>query len=73
MKKLKLWSLVVLAGALLLVALQNTAPMHMRFLWLTGEAPAVLLLALTAAGGFTVGLLVGLLRSRKAATPREGH
>lgn len=61
MKTLKLWFLFVLAVALIVVAVQNTGPMHMRFLWLTGEAPAVLLLVLTAGGGFVLGLLVALL------------
>lgn len=61
MKTVKLVLLLVLAAALALVVFQNTAPVRMRFLWLTGEVPAVLLLFLTAAGGFIMGLIVALL------------
>jgi hypothetical protein len=43
------------------VVLQNTAPVPMRILWLVGEVLAVLLLFLTAVGGFILGLLVTLL------------
>lgn len=64
MKTIKISLLLVLAVALAVVVLQNTAPLQVRFFWLTGELPAVLLLFLTAAGGFILGLLVGLLVKR---------
>ena len=61
MKKIKLGFILVLAVALAVVVLQNTAPVQVSVLWLTGEVPAVLLLFLTAGGGFILGLLVALL------------
>lgn len=69
MKTMKLVLLLVLTVSLLVVGLQNTAPMHMRFFWLTGEAPAVLLLVVTAAGGFVLGLLVALIVRSGAKSP----
>ncbi len=42
--------------------MQNTAPVQARFLWLTAQMPVVvLLLLITAAGGFVAGLLVTIL------------
>lgn len=64
MKKAKLALLVTLSIALLLLVAQNTDPVHARFLWLTAEVPAIILLFLTAAGGFVAGLLVALLVKR---------
>lgn len=61
MKKAKVAFLLTLSLALLLLVAQNTAPVHARFLWLTAEIPAIVLLFLTAAGGFVSGLLVALL------------
>ena len=61
MNRMKLVVILVLAVALAVVVLQNTALIQVRVLWLTGEVPAVLLLFLTAAGGFILGLLVALL------------
>jgi len=58
--------LLVLAVSLAVVVLQNTAPIQVRFLWLSGEMPAVLLLLFTAAGGFVLGLLVALLSGNRA-------
>lgn len=64
MKKIKLVFLLILSLLIVTLVLQNTAPMQARFLWLTAEVPAVLLLFLVAAGGFVAGLLVALLRKR---------
>ncbi len=41
--------------------MQNTAPVQARFLWLTAQMPVVVLLLITAAGGFVAGLLVAIL------------
>jgi len=61
MKIMKLVFLFTLSLALVLVVVQNTAPVQVRFLWLTAEVPAIVLLFLTAAGGFVSGLLVALI------------
>jgi uncharacterized integral membrane protein len=61
MKTFKLMFVLVLSLALVLLVAQNTAPVQGRFLWMTAEVPAVLLLFLTASGGFVAGLLVALL------------
>lgn len=64
MKSIKLVLLVVLAGALAAVVLQNQASWQVRFLWLTGEVPGIILLLLTAAAGFIVGITVAILVKR---------
>lgn len=61
MKTTKLVLLLVLVIVLAAVVLQNRAPVKVHFLWLTRELSAVLLLFLTATGGFFMGLLVALL------------
>jgi len=60
-KTAKLVSLLVLAMALVAVIFQNTSPVQIRFLWLSGEVPIVLLLLMTAVGGFVMGLIVAML------------
>ncbi len=60
MKTVKLLSILVLAITLAVVVIQNTSPVQVRFLWLSGEMPAILLLFLTSAGGFILGLVVAL-------------
>ncbi len=65
MKRIKLAILLTVILALVLLVVQNTAPVNARFLWLSAEVPVILLLFLTTAGGFIAGLLVALLtRSR---------
>jgi uncharacterized integral membrane protein len=64
MKSIKLVLLVVLAGALAAVVLQNQASWQVRFLWLTGEVPGIILLLLTAAAGFIAGITVAILVKR---------
>lgn len=61
MKKIKLVFLLIVSLALVLVVVQNNAPINARFLWLTAEVPVIVLLFLTAAGGFVSGLLAALL------------
>jgi uncharacterized integral membrane protein len=61
MNKVKLVLLFVFAVALVVLIIQNRAPVHMRFLWFSAEISAVVLLFLTAAGGFILGLLAALL------------
>jgi uncharacterized integral membrane protein len=66
MRKMKLVVVLALCLALVLVVLQNTDTVHVSFLWLKVEMPAILLLFLTAAGGFFSGLLVALLMKGSA-------
>jgi len=61
MKNIKLFLFLLLSIILVLVVVQNTDPIQARFLWLTAEVPAIILLFVTAAGGFVSGLLVALL------------
>ena len=70
MKKGKLILLLVLAVLLLLTVLQNQEPFRIRFLWMTGEVPGVVLLFLTALAGFIMGLIAALLIKRNAKTKR---
>jgi len=61
MIKVKLVLLLVLAVALAVLVIQNRAPIHMRFLWLSAEVSSGVLLFLTVTGGFILGLLAALL------------
>ena len=70
MKGVKLVLVSTLSLALVLIVLQNKAPVQARFLWFTAELPAIVLLFVTAAGGFVSGLLVALLvKSGGTSTP----
>ncbi len=69
MRSIKLVLLLVLVVALAAVVVQNQAAWHVRFLWLTGEVPGIILLFLTAAAGFGAGLTVALLVRR--GTPSQ--
>lgn len=66
MKSIKLVLLLVLLVTLVVVVLQNQAPWQVRFLWLTGEVPGIILLFLTATAGFIAGLTAALLVKRDA-------
>jgi uncharacterized integral membrane protein len=63
---IKLVLLLMLVAALAAVVLQNQAAWEVRFLWLTGEVPGIILLFLTAAAGFIAGITVTLLVKRGA-------
>lgn len=60
MKTTKLIGILVLVLALGIVIIQNRGPVQTHFLLITIEMPQILLLLLTAAGGFALGLLVAL-------------
>ena len=62
-------SLVVLGVLLTVIILQNTAPVRVQFLWMSGQMATVLLLFLTAVGGFAMGVIVTLLLKGKAHYP----
>lgn len=65
-KTVKLIIILVLSLGLLLIIVQNTDPFGAQFLWFKAEIPAVLLLFLTALGGFILGLLVALISGFKS-------
>jgi uncharacterized integral membrane protein len=71
MKSFKLVMILLISLLLILVVVQNTTPVQARFLWLSAEVPAILLLFLTAAGGFALGLLVALLGKRPTGSGQE--
>ena len=56
MKSIKLVLLLVLIVTLTALVLQNKVPWQVRFLWLTGEVPGIILLFLTAAAGSIAGI-----------------
>ncbi len=64
MKTVKLVFVLMISIALVLVVVQNTVPVQAHFLWFTTEMPVILLLFLTAAGGFVLGLIVALIVRR---------
>ena len=64
MNKAKLALILTLSLALVLVLVQNTTLIQGRFLWFTAEVPVILLLVLTAVGGFILGLLVAIFYQR---------
>ena len=61
---MKLVLLLLLVAALAAVVLQNQDPWQVRFLWLSGEVPGIVLLVLTAAAGFIAGVGAALLVKR---------
>ena len=68
MKRLKLVSILVISVILALVVIQNTTPVQGRFLWFTAEVPVIVLLFLTVAGGFVLGVLVAMFVKSGAKT-----
>lgn len=69
MRTVKQVLLVTLGVVLAVVILQNTAPVRIQFLWLSGQMSTVLLLILTAAGGFSMGVIVTLLLKGRSKEP----
>ncbi|MFO7576740.1 MAG: LapA family protein [Pelovirga sp.] len=71
MRTVKQVALVALGVFLAVLILQNTAPVRMQFLWLAGEMPAIVLLFLTATGGFAMGIIVALLWKGRTGSKSE--
>lgn len=61
MKTFKLIVILLLAVLVLIVVIQNQVPLQVRFLWLTGDVPGVILLFLTTLAGFIIGFSTALL------------
>ena len=64
MKAIRLVVFLVLIVSLAALVLQNQVPWHLRFLWLTGEVPGIILLVITAATGFLAGVTAAFLVKR---------
>lgn len=56
--------LLLVSLGVVLVVIQNTDLVQARFLWFAAEIPAIVLLFVTAVGGFIAGLLAALLIKR---------
>lgn len=65
MKNFKLILIFILVVLLGVVIIQNTQPVQTKILLITIEMPLILLLLLTAALGFALGLLIALYRNIK--------
>ncbi|GJM18529.1 MAG: hypothetical protein DHS20C14_07420 [Phycisphaeraceae bacterium] len=68
MHKAKLAGVVIALIVVLILILQNTAPVETRILFMTVTMPRALLLAVTALLGMVAGGLIGLSRSSKPAS-----
>ena len=64
MHKLRVGLIAVVAALTLIVVLQNMEAAETDILFFTISMPRAVLLALTALGGFAVGLLVALRQRR---------
>lgn len=60
MKEAKIVAIVVLVILLGIVVIQNRADVETHFLIISVKMPQILLLLLTTAGGFALGMLVAL-------------
>jgi uncharacterized integral membrane protein len=63
-------AMLLLVAALLAVIAPNRVPVQTHLVLVTIEMPQILLLSLTALGGFVVGLLVPALTRRRRVWPR---
>ncbi|MCD4689755.1 MAG: lipopolysaccharide assembly protein LapA domain-containing protein [Desulfuromonadaceae bacterium] len=64
MQRVKISVLLLIGLGVVLIVIQNTAPVQARFLWMTAEVPVVVLLFVTTVGGFVSGLLAALFLKR---------
>jgi uncharacterized integral membrane protein len=61
MKSAKLVLLLTLVFALAALVVQNQVPWQVRFLWVSGEVSAIVILLLAVAAGFSAGIISALL------------
>jgi len=73
MRIVKQVSLVVLGILLAVIILQNTAPVRVQFLWMSGQMATVLLLFLTTVGGFAMGVIATMLLKGKSHPHKESE
>lgn len=65
MKRSRLILIFFLSIFLSIVIIQNTQPVQAKITFITVEMPLILLLIITAVGGFALGILVALYRNIK--------
>jgi len=74
MKKVKLILLILLGVIVVLLVVQNTSLIEARFLWFKVEVPAIVVLFVTAVGGFVSGILVALfIKNANTTKINEGE
>ncbi|PKL40178.1 MAG: hypothetical protein CVV41_20415 [Candidatus Riflebacteria bacterium HGW-Riflebacteria-1] len=61
MKTLKLVLLVLMVIASTAIVVKNQSSWPVRFLWMSGEMSGIILLFLTTAAGFIMGISVALM------------
>jgi uncharacterized integral membrane protein len=74
MKTAKLILLLVLVLSLASLVIQNQVPWKVRFLWLSGEMSAIVVLLMAVVAGFSAGIISALLvmkRSSKTNKKKE--
>jgi len=71
MKQAKFIAVLVLAILCLIIALQNTATVETRILFITITMPRAVLLLTTTAIGFALGVLVSLILCKKQKSQEE--
>lgn len=59
--KVKIISILIFVVLLTIIVLQNTDPVKLNFLWISVEAPVIILTIGSAIIGFILGLLTDLL------------
>jgi len=64
-RKIRIVLLLFVAALMLLLVMQNTAPVEARFLWMSAEIPVVTLLGATSIGGFVTGSIATLLLTKR--------
>lgn len=68
LKKIKLYTGLILLAAVLLLVFQNTQAVETKFLFMTVTMPRAALLAITMLIGIFIGILVALALSGKNAS-----
>ncbi|WP_305041816.1 LapA family protein [Geoalkalibacter sp.] len=68
MKQVKVLAATILALLLVVVIVQNAAPVEVRVLFLAFTLPQAVLLFLVGASGFMLGILAALLLGKRGAS-----
>ncbi len=71
MKNVKLAFMVLVCILLVVLVIQNTAPVQAHFFWMTAELPVIVLLFAATLGGFILGVLITLLVKKETEENRK--